>query len=360
MKRYQTPLIIAACLWIGLVVLNVAVLGRRHTLAVKAVTVKKAPLELIVRAPGILQPATNALIRAEFDGPVIGKAYKEGDQVRAGQRLLEIGRDNIQMQYMGKDSEFKNAQRELKKAVNELKLQKTLFKKKAVAFASVDEATHALERARQAVELSSAAFLIERARWNKNVIFAPFNGTITKDYIGQEATVAAGKELLSLGDLSSYAMQVKVDELGIAQIRVGQPALVRLQASEDKPLKARVAKIGAQSDEKGMAQYAVSLAIAPKSSTDLPLMPQFSGEGRIRIGATEPVLAVPLTSLAMKGGMQIVWAVNALGRLEARAVEVGRSNADEAEITAGLAEGDRVCVSAKPSFAGGMRVKTHE
>ncbi|OGS00219.1 MAG: hypothetical protein A2V88_12000 [Elusimicrobia bacterium RBG_16_66_12] len=360
MKRYQTPLVIAACLWAGLIVVNAVVLGRRLTLSVKTATVKNAPMALIVRAPGILQPATNALIKAEFDGPIVKKIYKEGDRVRAGQRLLEIGRDSIRMQYMGKDSEFKNAQRELKKAVGELKLQKTLFKKKAVAFAAVDEAANALERARQAVEIASTAFSMEQSRWNKNIVFAPFSGTVTKDYLGQEAAVGAGKELLSLGDLSSYAMQVKVDELGIAQIQIGQPAVVRLQAFENMPLKARVAKIGAQSDEKGMAQYAVSLAIAPESSTRLPLMPQFSGEGRIHIGTTAPVLSAPLTALSMKGGKQIVWAVNALGRLEARAVEVGKSNADEAEITAGLAEGDRICVAAAPSFTEGMRVKTHE
>ena len=340
------------------IAINVVVLGSKYTPIVKVEAVQAAPLDLMVRAPGILQPAKNVVIKAEFDGPVIKKIYKEGDKVRAGQKLLEIGRDSIQMEHMGKINEFQNAQRELKKAVNEVRLQKTLYRKKAVAMAAVEEAKQALERARQALDISSAAYCLAQERWNKNIIYAPFNGTVTRDGIGADPAVSAGKEMLSIGDLSLYSMQVKIDELDIAQVKEGQAALVRLQAFEEKPLKARVSRVAAQSDEKGIAQYSVTLDIDREASADLPLRPQFGGEGRIMVGRTESVISAPLSALAMKDGKQIVWAVNSLGRLQAQPVDVGRSNAERVEITKGLAAGMALCTAVRPAFAQGMRVKT--
>lgn len=258
------------------------------------------------------------------------------------------------MEFMGKANEVKNANAELKKAANELRLQITLFRKKAVARAAVDDAKRALERAKQGREIANAAFRVETARWNKNILKAPISGTIIKDGIGMEQNVSAGRELANIGDLSSYSMEVRVDQLDIGSVQIGQDAVVRLQAYEDKPLAAKVVKIGTQSDDKGIAQFPVQLKI--EAQADLPLLPQFAGDGKIFVGQTEPVISVPLTALSSQGGKRVVWMVGAMSRIKAVPVEIGRSNPERAEVTQGLSAGARICSVADPKFAEGMKV----
>ena len=118
--------------WAVLVVLNVNIMSPRLIPLVRTEPLKSAPLELMVRAPGTIQPVKTETLKAEFDGPVVKKAFKEGDRVKPGQFLLEVGRDNIQMEYLSRSNDLKNAQLKFRKAVNELKLQKILYKKKSI------------------------------------------------------------------------------------------------------------------------------------------------------------------------------------------------------------------------------------
>lgn len=346
--------LIAAGVWVAATALNLALLPSRHMVRVKAEAVSHAPMPLIVRAPGVLQPKDAATLKAEFDGPILQKLYKEGDKVKAGQMLIEIGRAVIQPQYLGRYNEVKNAESELVKARKEVKLQKALYKKSAVPMSAVEDANRSLERAIQTLEMSSASFKPETERWNKNLMYAPFAGTVIRDTLGAEKNVSAGKEIVSLGDLSSYTMQAQIDELDIGSVKSGQTAVIRLQAYEQQPLQATVVKVGSQADDKGATHYQVQLKI--DSIGSLPVLPQFTGEGKIVVGETPPVISVPLSAVAARSGKRFVWVVSVLRKISERPIEIGRSNPDRVEITSGLSDGDRVCAPADPAWRDGMRV----
>lgn len=345
-------------IWAQVTALNILLLPSRYMQRVGVVAAKSGPLLLMVRAPGVLKPTSNAVFKAEFDGPVVRKLYSEGQHVSAGDLLLEIGRENIQAQHMGKVNELRNAERDVDKTINDLALQKALFHKGAVARAAVADAQRDSERARQQLEVSSAAFRLEEQHWNANLFRAPFDGTITKDSVGQDKVVAAGKELFSLGSLASYSMETRVDELDIAKIKEGQPAMVYLQAYEDVPLVAKVVKIGVHSEEKGFSEYSVMLMLI--KTAGLPILPQFTGDAEIMVGKTEPVVSIPLSAVVTEDGKNSVWLVKSFQRIWAQPVEVGRSNPNRVEITQGLSAGDRVCLSPQPFFKNGMQIEPNE
>ena len=93
------------------------------------------------------------------------------------------------------------------------------------------------------------------------------------------------------------------------------------------------------------------------SNKGQPLRPKLTAEARIQTGQTGPVFSVPTQAIDNAQGETRVWLINAFGRLVRRPVEVGRSNAERAEIKSGLQANDRVVTESDPSFVPGMRVK---
>lgn len=79
-------------------------------------------------------------------------------------------------------------------------------------------------------------------------------------------------------------------------------------------------------------------------------------EVRIVVSAREDVLKVPVSSLLRHGSDWAVYAVDD-GRAVRRVVQVGERNALEAEITAGLSEGETVIVYPSDAVSDGVKVK---
>lgn len=237
---------------------------------------------LIVRAPAVLQPKRSLIVKAEFDGPILSKSYQEGKSVAEGQLLLEIGRNRIEADYQAKSIALENAKADLSRAKKDVKLQKILFKKQAVSQSSVEDAERAVVKANQALQTAQAAFALERTRWGHNKIRAPFGGTIIKDALEEEHDVTAGKELLTLADISDYTLKARVDELEIGQVKAGQDAEVKIQAYEDKPLKATIVRLGSQAEGNALPEIPVFLQL--ETTEGLPLLPKLSAEVRIHVG----------------------------------------------------------------------------
>src|ERR1051326_5329225 len=181
---------------IALTAANIFLEGPRYTLHVQTEVLTETSLPLVVRAPGILAPKQSVTLKADFDGPVIRKNFHEGQRVKKGRLLLEIGRNKIKGEYETKKYAFRNAQGDLEKAKSELRFQRLLFRKQAAARSAVEEAARAVERARQNVELARTAFATEEQRWGKNRIRSPFSGTIVKDLLETELSVSATKDIL--------------------------------------------------------------------------------------------------------------------------------------------------------------------
>lgn len=355
MKRNLILLIFG---WWVLILLNIFLLPGRYAPRVRVEGVQTAPFPLVVRAPGVLQPKRSVTLKAEFDGPVLMKDFQEGKPVQKEQLLVEIGRDRIQPDYEAKRNAWRNAEADLLKARKDVKLQKVLYQKQAVSLSSVEDASRAVIRAEQALETARSAFRLEQERWNRSKIRAPFSGTVIKDSLEDERQVTGGKELLTLGDISEYSARVRVDELEIRQVKVGQPAEIRVQAYEGMPFRATVSRLGAQAEGGSLPEIAVVLVLETKEG--MPLLPKLTAEARIAVGKIPAVRSVPLTAIDNADGKPKVWIVTSSQRLEQRPVNLGHSNPERVEITKGLSDGERVCITADPHFAPGIKVKVVE
>ncbi|HEV3443374.1 MAG TPA: hypothetical protein VG099_01970 [Gemmataceae bacterium] len=210
-------------------------------------------------------------------------------------------------------------------------------------------------------------------------IFAPQDGLVvyyvpeqTRGGFGAQQSVVAqgepvreGQKLMRIPNLKRMMVNTKVHEALVSNVRGevrdgdgkvifgGQPARVRVDAYNERDLKAHVksvATVAAQSDWMS-ADVKMYVTMVTLDEAVEGLKPGMSAEVNVLVDkTTNDVFIVPVQALMgspAMGKKRVCWTKTPEGGYEQREVEVGASNEKEAEIRSGLKEGEQVVLNYK-------------
>ncbi|UCG98064.1 MAG: efflux RND transporter periplasmic adaptor subunit [Burkholderiales bacterium] len=170
---------------------------------------------------------------------------------------------------------------------------------------------------------------------------APASGYVIERKVTQGMRFMPGEMLYQIADLSTVWVIADVFEQDIGRVRVGQPAVVRLEAYPGSRFDGRVTYVypTLKADTRS-AQVRIELAnrggrIKPAMYAQVEL-PAAGGS----------VVAVPSSAVIDSGTRQIVLVDQGEGRFEPRDVKLGARGDEFVAITEGVREGERVVVSA--------------
>ncbi len=207
-------------------------------------------------------------------------------------------------------------------------------------------------------EVQSAANALHSAELDMNsqhdtldnyTITSPIEGTIVDKTYKAGDTVASGKTLCTIYDLSYLTLTMSIDELDISQLSVGQTVSITADAVEGSTYEGVITKVSvAGTTTNGVTSYPVTVRI---DKTD-GLLPGMNVDAKIVLEHSTDVLMVPAEAIS-RGNVVLVTqdspsAVNAVADMEAPEgyvyvnVTVGISDDNNVEITAGLQEGDTI------------------
>ncbi len=216
---------------------------------------------------------------------------------------------------------------------------------------AVDNATNNLERAKG--ELDRA-----RDELKKTTMTAPFDGVIAR------VNVKVGEVLSSVNYASTVGIEiidsvrmeisVKVDEVDVPNVKLGQKATITVDALPDTKLEGVVAAISSLPDvEGGVISYKVKTSL--NVPQEMGLKSGMSATADIIIAQRSNVLLVPNRAIDKdsQGNATVEVVVN--GQTQMRTVVTGISDNFNTEIKEGLNEGD-VVVEARiqPDTSGGI------
>jgi membrane fusion protein, heavy metal efflux system len=216
---------------------------------VTAVEHDAAP-ELVVTGTVSPDIARTVPVISLASGRVVEIRARLGDTVRKGQLLLRIRSDDVS----GAFSDYRKALSDEEFAHKQLDRQKDLFAHGAIAQTEVEAAQNAEDDAK--TTLDSAAEHLRLLGSDPDHpsgivdIVAPVSGVITD----QEVTDAAGVQGLSspnpftISDLSSVWVLCDVYENDVPNVRLGEPADIKLNAYPDQIIKGTISNIGAVLD----------------------------------------------------------------------------------------------------------------
>ena len=191
-------------------------------------------------------------------------------------------------------------------------------------------------------------------------IDCPVDGVVLKRIRESESVLPPGDALLEIGD--PLRLEIVTDLLSTDAVRVqpGQRAIVE-QWGGNCDIHARVRRVEPAGFTKisalGVEEQRVNVILDFITPCDVVAMlgDGYRVEVRIVVWEGEDVVKVPTSALFRDGPRWAVYAIER-GRARRTVVEIGHQTADEAEVTAGVSEGDRVIVHPGDALRDGSRV----
>jgi multidrug resistance efflux pump len=262
---------------------------------------------IVFASPGRVEGASETTqVGAATDGILKAVYVDEGQFVRRGTRLGEIGCDDLQANLQTATAEADGARQtrarllrgsrdEEKKIASEktaaaratfeeaksrLEMQRALYQKEEISRSTYEQAVRdlavtdaGLQSALRNEELVSAPPLQEdiaradaevlaaegrertaQERIGKCAILAPIDGTVLRVYArrGESYSTVTPRALFSLADTSARHIKAEVDERDVDKVTVGQKVIIQADALDGKMLTGSVASISAMMGRKSI------------------------------------------------------------------------------------------------------------
>lgn len=185
---------------------------------------------------------------------------------------------------------------------------------------------------------------------------APMTGRVLRLFEEHDRVLPAGTSLVEIGDPAS--LEVVVDVLSQDAVRIRPGAPIELRITRDSAVGGRVDRVEPAAFTKvsplGIEEQRVHVIATP--SRPLVAGDRFEVEASIVVWERENVVRVPLAALVPYGEEWGVWVAKG-GRVQLRAVSVGRRGNDVIEVTRGVALGDSIVVHPDERLVEGARVR---
>src|SRR5690348_13709259 len=331
-----------------------------------AVRISPSQANVLASASGYVVAQRKAAVASKATGRLVYLGVVEGDRVKEGQIIARIEDGDVKAQLAQADANLNVGKADLHDAETSLDRQATLLKNNLASQADYDAAQARLLRVRATIALDSAQVDAARVAVENTIVRAPFDGTVlTKSAdVGEVVSPLTGGALskasvVTVADLGSLQVEVDVSEANLAQVTIGEPCEILLDAYPDVRYEGYVAKIVPTADRaKATVQVKVAFKhydakVLPEMSAKVHFLPRSAPAAR---ADTQPVITVPAGAVAERDGHSVVYTVN-----DSRAVEVpvtlGRRMGGVVAITQGLAAGTPVIDSLDARIRRGVKVK---
>ena len=300
--------------------------GKLQKAGVQTEVAERRALNTVVRAPGTVQEdeRRKSVVSLRFEGFIDSvENVTTGSHVHKGQPLMRIYGPNLS-----------SAAAEYLSALN--------------ARPNTGISDQALKGARRRLENLGApdGFIADIERTREIPVYvswpAPQDGEIVERAAVNGMRAAPGDVLFRIANHELVWVLVDVAERDLSLIEVGQKASVRLRAHPDRVFIGKVTLIYPHL----MAETRTARIRIELPNPDEVLRPDMYADVEIATGTAAPVVTVSSSAVIDSGERQIVLLDKGEGRFEPRAVKLGRRGDGRVEIKEGLAENDKVVVSA--------------
>ncbi|BAV10256.1 HlyD family secretion protein [Filimonas lacunae] len=318
------------------------------------VSAEKAAVRSItetVTASGKVYPEVEVKISSDISGEIVELTIAEGDTVRKGQMLARIyadiyasQRDQAAATVSQTEAQVANAKAQLgalKATLDQTeaayKRQKTLLDQKVISQSEFEQASQAYFSAQSNYQASkdninanlagvrSAQASLNRASKDvsRTTITAPMDGVVSLMLVKKGERVVGtaqmtGTEMMRVADLNSIEVQVDVGENDIPKVKIGDSAIVQVDAYNNRKFKGIVYKIAnpssasssttsSASSSTTITNYQVHIRLLQDSYKDLlvkgkafPFRPNMTASADIQTKTHAQALSVPLNAVTTR------------------------------------------------------------
>ncbi|MDD2820245.1 MAG: efflux RND transporter periplasmic adaptor subunit [Flavobacterium sp.] len=313
---------------------------KNASVSVKIDAVKTEEVSLDFVANGNFEPIQELSFSAEKSGKVISVLAKEGDYVSAGQTLVIVRSDVINVNEQTANAAYQNALADFNRYEN-------AFKTGGVTKQQLDQAKLALTNAQ--ANLKQAKINVGDTR-----LKAPISGLINKKYI-EPGFILAGMPstvMFDIVNVSKLKLKVTVNESQVASLKLGNTVNVSASVYPDKTFTGKITFIAPKAD--ATLNFPVEIEINNNASNDLKAgmygTANFDSKQQ-----KQSMMIVPRNAfVGSVSSNQIFVAENGIAKL--KTVTAGRILGNKVEIINGLSEGETVIITGQINLQDGSKV----
>jgi HlyD family secretion protein len=348
---------------------------------VYAEEIKKRDLSQVVKASGQLEPRVKVDISAHVVGKIEKMFVEEGDWIERGRPFLQLEREAFLAQRDQWAAQLRSAQTSVRQAEVSLadsrhKLERArklqtegIFSSEQLEAAQLAETSAGLrlQETREAVSQARANLTKAQDDLSKTTIFAPLTGRVIELNAEEGEVVVSGtmnnpgSKIGTIADMSEILANVDVDETEIVKVKVGQEAVLKVDALPGKEYRGRVVEVGSSGFNRASQPDVTFFKVEILFDTpDEDLRADMSVRAEIRTDQHEDTLVVPIQAVVERkpvreegdgdkkdgdgGEEEEAKAVFVIenGKAVQRRVETGLSDETHVELTSGVKAGEQV------------------
>jgi HlyD family secretion protein len=329
---------------------------------------------------GYVEPQVVTRVGAKIPGRVARVHVREGDQVKAGDLLLELehadreaSMDAARARAMAAQARVATARATLAETLQQARRQRQLAQQGVAPAANADDLearADSLEQAARAAEAEVKSSEAEVATLRVNLqymrITAPISGRVTTkppevgELVGTEVATASGTDkTIELADFSTLMAEIDVPEGRLHMVKVGSPCEITLDAFPGRRYRGEAVEIGSRVN-RAKATVGVKVKFVDEAAGVLPDMSARVSflSAALDTAALEQKAktVVPASALVERAGAKVVFVLEGES-VRMRTVSLGEKIADGYELLDGPAAGTRVVAEPPATLADGHRVK---
>ena len=356
-------------------------------------TVEKGEFNDYTRVSGSVQPLVSVQLSPHEGGIVQEILIEEGSKVKAGDPILILSNDNLDLQILNAEAELAEKENilrntmiqmeqqklsvrqeelqlstEVQRNLRNFKQQESLFKDKLipkedylkakedyelaekryqlVKERSVQDSLYRsveIQQMRQSLDNMKLNMEMIRGRKDKLIVTAPIDGELGLLDVNLGQSVVEGAMIGQINSMDSYKLETKIDEHYIDRVI---PGLIANFDRQGKQYEVVLRKVYPEVRE---GKFQADFKFGDDRPTNLRRGQTYYLD--LQLGQPEDAIIIPRGTFYQKTGGRWIYVLDKTGgKATKREIKIGRQNPQFYEITEGLEPGEQVIVSSYDRF----------
>lgn len=298
---------------------------------------------------GTVKAVETALVKARVAGEIVRIHAREGEAVKAGQKLVEQDTTELDLRLRQAEQQVAASRAQLEIAQRALANNRALVTQGFISATALESSVSNEAAAQANLLVAQAAVDIARKARADATLSAPISGIVSQRLAQPGERVGLDARILEIVDLSRLEVEAAVPAEDVAALKPGRPARFEVDGLAGT-FSGRVARLN-PSAQAGTRAVTVYLSIDPHPSLRQGLF----ARGSVVLEERQ-ALWLPASAVRLDRALPYVFALEG-GKLNARNVRTGLrsrgADGERVEIVEGLAEGAQVLAGSIATVAEG-------
>src|SRR5690349_19781662 len=282
-------------------------------------SVENMALARWLQVAGTLQPVRQAVVKAKVAGDLAEFTVREGETVRAGQKIARIDSADLQSRLVDRVGAVESARAQLGLAEKTRTMNVRLLNDKFISQNAFDNTESSFNVARGSVKSAEAQLQLAKNALADAEVVAPLAGIVAKRHVQSGEKVAIEAPIVTVVDLRDLEVQALVPAIDVPELSLGMPVELAVDGFGERRFRGRIDRIN-PSTEPGTRAIIVYVSLP---NPDAALRSGMFTTGRIALAASAPAPTLPMAAVRSEAGQSYVWTIDA-GKLARRIVITGR------------------------------------